>query len=134
MILFHDIGLEDRIPLLRVTIELYMQLTNRNMEPYHTDITLASLYIKHAQWQMECTKLLDSLHEMEEFKGKKFSDTTNLNLPKIHDVWHLVGYIPERGPTLFHSTEGWVHKSWFCVSASPTSVACWGFGNHIHVT
>lgn len=92
--------------MLRFTVELYMQLTNRNMAPYHTDATLTALHIKHAQWQVETQRILDGLLAMQMFKAHKFKCGITRQLPKIHDVHHLILSIPERGPTLYHSTEG----------------------------
>lgn len=106
MILFHGIAaLEPRMKMLRFTIELYYALTLRNREPWHTPHTLTTLVVFRARWWCETSRILDAVHALEDHRGRKFNTTTSLNIPKVHDLEHLIALAPLRGPAMFHSCE-----------------------------
>lgn len=87
-----------RMKVLRVTVELYMGLTNRNMDQWHTEETIRNLEDKLA----ELTQLLTEL--LAPFVGT--TDEVDMNMPKFHDLQHIIFMIRIRGCAQFHSCEG----------------------------
>lgn len=83
--------------VIRVTVQLYMRLTNRLMNQWHTDASIAALEKLLALW----TKLV-----LQMFSVMVGSAGFNIHLPKVHDLRHLIEFIKWRGLALFHSTEG----------------------------
>lgn len=107
MVLFHGIvELQPRMVMLMLTVELYMQLTNRNMPAWHTATSLMQLKLTHIRWQREVKRILVGLRALVSMKLKPTKITTELNLPKIHDIQHIIAKTSERGPAQFHSAEG----------------------------
>jgi hypothetical protein len=84
------------------TVELYEQLTNRNMAPYHTADSLTALKETFIKWQNTVTKYC-----RETNKGKAVPDqrdaNTILQRPKFHDLIHMIAMIPQRGTLMYHS-------------------------------
>lgn len=106
MIVFSGCGLDtNRMHLLRLTIELYMGLTNRNMEQWHTPATLKALHAKLVEWTAATNTHLLVLRERRERKGMSMSGL-NLNIPKVHAMQHQIAKISERGLLQHSSTEG----------------------------
>lgn len=98
--IFAGTGLDDfRMQILRVTIELYMMITNRNTDQWHTDRTISDMEAKLHEW----TELVKQLICDLEASGKKVCD---MNIPKVHDLQHLIEMTRLKGLPLFHSTEG----------------------------
>lgn len=106
LIVFSGSGLDEtRMHLLRLTVELYMGLTNRNMHPWHTPTTLIALQAKMEQWLAATNAHLGVLRKRRQEKGMSLSGL-NLNIPKVHDmITHMIPMISLRGILPFFSTE-----------------------------
>lgn len=99
LVVFAGTGLDKlRMTILRLTVEIYMLLTNRNMNEWHTDATIQLLEKK----LVRLTGLLERM--LAGWVGT--SNATNMNIPKFHDIQHIIAMIRIRGLASFHSTEG----------------------------
>lgn len=99
LVIFAGTGLDmQRMKILRLTVELYMMLTNRNMNQWHTDATIEKLKKKLQLWTVLLERMLGS------WVGTRHA--TDMNMPKFHDIQHIIDMIKIRGIAQYHSTEG----------------------------
>lgn len=89
---------KQRMKILRTTVELYIMLTNRNMNQWHTDDTIGKLKRKLQVWTIMLERMLHS------WVGTKHAK--DMNMPKFHDIQHIIDMIKIRGIAQYHSTEG----------------------------
>lgn len=96
--MFAGTGLEEtRMSVLRLTVELYMLLTNRNMDQWHTDKSIEVLESKLELWTMLVTRMFSVMVGEAGY---------NIHMPKVHALRHIIEFIKDRGIPQYHSTEG----------------------------
>lgn len=93
-------GLDDfRMDIVRVTVELYMMITTRNMDQFHTDASIGLMTEKLWRW----TELVTELHSELKAQNKAH---VSIHIPKVHELQHMIPMTRLKGLSKYHSTEG----------------------------